>query len=321
MEARIGHPDDAVEADSIVSLDVDPIVEAVSRLFGHHVVLSCGPAQGARRLDARSVGGILIGRLQYASDFACMVDQPRRHLVLTIPDQCGGHMGASCYSQNDVLAFNVDWCGRLDLSPPGSFLNSAISAEQVSLGFRALYGFEPEAPVRFAERLVGNSPAAIRAQQVIRLLHADHGGSALLQKVRAQWAVLELLSSWPHSHTDREPDSRVPSSMVRRAVEYINVNLDQPISLVDVALAMDVGLRALTSAFRKHLGETPGRYMRARRLDSAKAMLDANPALTVMEAATHWQFSNPGMFSRYFQMRFGYLPGMTRRRSSFNGRH
>ena len=306
----------AVEDDSIVSVDVDPIVEAVSRLFGHHGVLSCGPAQGVRRLATRSVGGILIGRLQYASDFTCEVDQPRRHLVLTVPDQCGGQMGKLSYSQDDLLAFNVEWCGRLALTPPGTFLNTAISDEQVAFGFRALYGFEPEAPVKFAERLPGKSSAAIRAQQVIRLLHGSHPCSAVLERVREHWAVMELLSIWPHSHSGREHGGRALPSTVRRAVEYVNANLDRPISVVDVAIAMNVGLRTLNSAFAKHLGETPGRYMRARRLDSAKAMLEANPALTVMEAATHWQFSNPGMFSHYFQLRFGYLPSATRRRSS-----
>ena len=104
-------------------------------------------------------------------------------------------------------------------------------------------------------------------------------------------------------------------SNVKRAVEYIDANLDRPISVVDVAIAMNVGLRTLTEAFAKHLGETPGRYLRARRLDAARVMLQTNPALTVIDVATQWQFSNPGMFARYFHMRFGHLPGTTRERS------
>lgn len=299
---------------NIVSVDVDPIVEAVSRLFGHHVVVACGPAQGARRLSTHSVGGILVGKLEYASDFTCVVDQPRRHLILTVPDECGGQMGKQHYSHSDVLAFNVDWCGHLSLSPPGTFINIAISDEQLALGFRALYGFEPETPVHLAERLAGDSPAADRARHVIRLLHASHTGPAVLQRVREHWAVMELLSLWPHTHSAHDDRAAVMPSTVRQAVDFIYANLHRPISVVDVAIAVKVGLRALNDAFTRQFGETPGRYLRARRLDAAKAMLEANPALTVTEAATYWQFSNPGMFSHYFQMRFGYLPGTTRRR-------
>lgn len=315
MGARM-EPSVAVDHASIVSLDVDPIVTAVSRLFGHHVVLSCGPAQGVRRLATRSTGGILLGRLEYASDFTCAVDQPRRHLVLTVPERCGGQMGKAPYVQGDLLAFNLAWCGRLSLSPPGTFLNTAIGDEQIAVGFRALYGFEPDGQITFAERLCGQSAAGLRARQVIRVLHGSQGGSAVLQRMREHWALMELLSVWPHSHSGVMHEGRVVPSMVSRAIDYINANLDRPISVVDVALATHVGLRSLTSAFARHLGETPGRYMRARRLESAKAMLDANPALTVTEAAMHWQFSNPGMFSHYFHRRFGYLPGSARRRGS-----
>lgn len=305
----------AVVESDLVTLDVEPIVEAVSRLFGHHVVRACGPARGVRRLAARSVAGTLIGRLEYASDFSCVVDQPRRHLVLTVPDQCSGHMGGNFYSQNDVLAFNVDWVGCLDLSPPGSFLNTAISDEQVTFGFKALYGFEPDAPVRFAEKLSGGTRAAARAQQVIRVLHDSYTESAVLQKVRQNWAVMELLSIWPHSNSDRvHSDSMLPST-VKRAVEFIDANLDRPISVVDVAIVMNVGLRALTDAFTKHLGATPGRYLRTRRLDAANAMMRTNPELSVIDVATHWQFSNPGMFARYFRMRFGCLPSAMKGRS------
>ena len=303
-----------VESD-LVTRDVEPIVEAVSRLFGHHVVRSCGPAQGLRRLSARSVAGTLIGKLEYASDFSCVVDQPRRHLILTVPNHCSGHMGGDFYSHNDVLAFNVDWIGALDLSPPGSFLNTAIADEQVTFGFKALYGFEPDTPVRFTEKLSGGTRAAARAQQVIRVLHDSYTESAVLQRVRENWAVMELLSIWPHSNSDRvHADSALPLT-VKRAVEFIDANLDRPISVVDLSIAMNVGLRALTTAFIKHLGETPGRYLRARRLDAAKAMMQTNSELSVIDVATHWQFSNPGMFARYFRMRFGCLPSAMRRRS------
>ena len=126
---------------------------------------------------------------------------------------------------------------------------------------------------------------------------------------------MELLNIWPHSYSGYVNADTLLPSVVKRAVDYIHANLDRPISVVDVALATRVGLRSLTHAFAKHLGETPGRYMRARRLDAARAMLQTNAALTVIEVAAQWHFSNPGMFAHYFQARFGHLPNAMRRRS------
>ena len=128
--------------------------------------------------------------------------------------------------------------------------------------------------------------------------------------------IVELVMAFEEAFDLDIPDEDAEKiATVKDAVEYIDANLDRPISVVDVALAMKVGLRALTDAFTKHLGATPGRYLRARRLDAANAMMQTNPELSVIDVATHWQFSNPGMFARYFRMRFGCLPSTMRGRS------
>lgn len=313
------NPDTAARLD-LATPDADVIAESVTRLFGHHVMLACGRADGLRRLAARPIAGMLIGDLRYASHMTCIADEPRNRLCLTVPHECSGAMGRVPYAPGDVLAFNPDWVGRIELTPPGDFLNTCVTDEQLRSGLRALMGVEPDGLPRFAERLQAGSPAAAQAQAVIGVLHRSSSGSAVLRRARETWALLEILSLWPHSYSQRLSGGAPPPRTVRRALDFIEANLDQPITVVDVALAAHVGVRALTEAFHKHLNDTPGRYLRSRRLEAARLALQMDDGCSVHEAALRWQFSNAGAFARYFRERFGCLPGRLRRGSRRSGR-
>lgn len=293
--------------------DADVIAETVTRLFGHHVMLSCGRADGMRRVLARPVSDILVGNLRYASNMTCIADEPRTRLCLTVPTECSGYMGKTLYAPGDVLAFNPEWVGRLELSAPGNFLNTCITEEHVLSGLRALMGVEPDGLPVFSAHLPAGSKVAEHLLAVLRILHESHGESAVLCRARESWALMEILSAWPHSYSTRlSCDTRRPRTL-RRALDFIESHLDRPISVVDVALAASVGVRALNEAFHNHLDETPGRYIRGRRLDAARLALQVNDSCSVSEASTRWQFSNPGAFARYFRQRFGCLPGELRR--------
>jgi AraC-like DNA-binding protein len=299
--------------------DIDPLCDAVTQLFGHHVVLACGPAAGGRRLVARPVADVLIGTLQYGSSFACVADQPRSQLVFTVPQRSAGLMGRQPYGPGDVMAFNPDWVGRLELTAPGVYANTCFGPEQLHAGLRALLGTEPDRLPVFADHMAADSPVARHAAQVLQLLHeaATLAGACtpVVQRMRESWAVMELLSIWPHSASAallapaRPPAPRA----MRRALDYIDAHLDQPLSVVDIARAASLGVRALNDAFRRQLGTTPARHVRALRLDAARLELVSDAAASVTSVAMRWQFSNPGLFARYFRQRFGCLPGALRR--------
>lgn len=302
--------------------DLDPLCDAVSQLFGHHVVLACGPAAGGRRLVAQPLADVLIGRLQYGSSFVCVADEPRTQLIFTVPQQSAGLMGRQSYGPGDVMAFNPDWVGRLELTAPGVYANTCFGPEQVLFGLRALLGTEPDRLPVFADHVAAGSAVAQRALQVLQLLHEAPGVAGALapplQRLREAWAVMELVSIWPHSYTPQllAPVGPVPPRAMRRALDYVDAHLEQPISVADIARAASLGVRALTEAFRRHLGVTPARHVRNRRLDAARLALAADCAASVTAVAMRWQFSNPGLFARYFQQRFGQLPSAARRRWS-----
>ncbi len=299
----------------LVTHDVEPIVGAVQEVFGHHVVLACGSARSERSLYARTTDQFLIGDLRYASDFFCLADQPRSTLILTIPRQCVGSFGRQPYADGDVLAFNPHWTGRLEFREPGHISNVCIPMESLTHAARMLAGCEfDEAPV-FEAYLGRDRTETQRALSILNFLHAAPEGPMGVTRTRELWAMTELLALWPHSLSRHVlgPGTAAPLS-IRKAIDFIEAYLDRAMDLSEVAQAAGLGLRGLQDGFSKHVGESPARYIRNRRLDAAYADLRAGHGATVTEVAIRWQFSNPGVFAKYFRERFGCMPGSLRRR-------
>jgi len=299
----------------LVTHDVEPIVDAVQEVFGHHVVLACGSARSERSLYARTTGQFLIGDLRYASDFLCVADQARSTLILTIPRQCVGSFGHQSYQEGDLLAFNPRWMGRLDFREPGHISNVCIPMENLNHAARMLAGCDFDEEPVFESYLARDRNETRRALSILNFLHSAPEGPIGLTRARELWAMTELLALWPHSLSRHilGVGTAAPASM-RRAIDFIEANLDQAIGLPAVAKAARLGLRGLQDGFRKHVGESPGRYIRNRRLDAAYADLHAGTSGNVTEVATRLQFSNPGVFAKYFYDRFGRLPSSVRKK-------
>jgi AraC-like DNA-binding protein len=106
-----------------------------------------------------------------------------------------------------------------------------------------------------------------------------------------------------------------PRNAVRRAVAFIDENAHIDITVVDIAAAAFVTIRAVQTAFRRHLDTTPMAYLRRVRLDHAhRELLAANPAHeTVTAVAYRWGFPNPARFAAYYRQAYGVPPSRTLR--------
>ena len=302
---------------SLVTRDIEPIVGAVQQVFGHHVVLACGSACSERSLYARTTDQFLIGDLRYASDFFCIADQSRATLILTIPRQCVGSFGRQSYQDGDVLAFNPHWMGRLEFREPGHISNLCIPMESLTHAARMLAGCDFDEEPVFEPYLARDRKETLRALSILNFLHSAPEGPIGVTRAREIWAMTELLALWPHSLSRHilGASSAAPPS-IRKAIDFIQAHLDLAINLSEVAKAAGLGLRGLQDGFSKHVGESPGRFIRNRRLDAAFADLRAGNSGNVTEVATRWQFSNPGVFAKYFHERFGRMPSSLRKKST-----
>jgi AraC-like DNA-binding protein len=112
------------------------------------------------------------------------------------------------------------------------------------------------------------------------------------------------------------PASGAPSdAAARRAEEFLAENLDRPVSLAQVAKAVDLSTRTLSRVFHERHGTGPIGFLRRRRLEAARRdLLDAEPAkVDVTQVALRYGFDHLGRFAGDYRRVFGELPSETLR--------
>ncbi|MDQ2081368.1 AraC family transcriptional regulator [Xanthobacteraceae bacterium Astr-EGSB] len=101
---------------------------------------------------------------------------------------------------------------------------------------------------------------------------------------------------------------------IRRAVDFIEANLQEPLSVMDIAEAAGIGPRALQIGFQRMYGCTPQRYVRLLRLARARSdLINRNDQETIAEIAARWGFFHLGLFARQYHDAYRERPSETKR--------
>lgn len=104
--------------------------------------------------------------------------------------------------------------------------------------------------------------------------------------------------------------------VVDRASEFIHAYRSEPVSLLQLCSYIGASERKLNYCFQDVLGMSPGRYLRAARLNGVRRELRCGDArLGVQDIAAHWGFWHLGQFSTDYKRQFGELPSETLRRA------
>jgi AraC family transcriptional regulator len=100
---------------------------------------------------------------------------------------------------------------------------------------------------------------------------------------------------------------------LKLVLDYIHDNLADAITLRTMADLVGVSPRHFERAFRQAMGVPVHKYVVYRRLDAARALLLAQPALSIEAVAAQLGFANSSHLSRHFRRRTGCSPTMFRR--------
>lgn len=87
---------------------------------------------------------------------------------------------------------------------------------------------------------------------------------------------------------------------LRRVQEFINENLDEELSLSDIAEIADLSQFHFSRAFRKSTGFTPQQYLMKQRIERAKILL-AKDDLPIVEVGLQTGFKNQSHFTTLFR--------------------
>nr|WP_234358242.1 AraC family transcriptional regulator [Pseudomonas resinovorans] len=113
------------------------------------------------------------------------------------------------------------------------------------------------------------------------------------------------------------PMNRIAPRYVRAAEEFMRANAASLPTIGEVASAVGTSVRALSGAFTRFRGMTPGAFMREQRLQGVRRDLlatDPESGATVSAIAFRWGYLNLGEFAGVYRKRFGELPSQTLQR-------
>jgi AraC family transcriptional regulator len=97
-----------------------------------------------------------------------------------------------------------------------------------------------------------------------------------------------------------------------RVLDYIDRHLEGDVTLDSMASVACLSRFHFARAFKQAVGQSPRRYVVARRLERAKVLLIEGEA-PLVEIALDLQFSSQANFSRAFRQSTGMAPGQYRR--------
>ena len=94
---------------------------------------------------------------------------------------------------------------------------------------------------------------------------------------------------------------------IKAAIDYINANFAQPLSLETIASNSYISVNQLCRLFNKYCGTTVVKYITSRRITEAKKMLASGKSVT--DTAILCGFEDYANFIRVFKKYVGVTPG------------
>ena len=301
-------------------------------LHGKHYRFELPPKQAAC-LDTRINGVYLpqsyVGYIQYgAASVAFSPARDRSDYWMQLPlrghlDATIGYDTVACAPERAAITSPAhEECTFLS-EPDSSRIQLSLHGVAVSMQLAALLGEPPDMPVSFAvgmdlTRGYGRSLALYILTAVLDL---ERVGSVLWNSQAAsafeQFITTALLLSHPHNHSAalHRLDRPMAPRDVKRAIDYMQSNLDAPITMADIVVASGVPGRTLFKHFRDWKGVSPMRHLRNARLAHVRqALLRADPDQNVTAIAMGLGFTHMGRFSVEYRRRFGESPSQTLRK-------
>jgi len=108
------------------------------------------------------------------------------------------------------------------------------------------------------------------------------------------------------------PTPAVSHQRMRQLIEFIEANLDQPLTLDVMAAQTGISPLYLARAFKAAVGQSPHQYVLARRIERAKELL-RNTEMPIIDVALSVGFSSQSHLSHWMIRHSGVPPGVYRR--------
>lgn len=135
----------------------------------------------------------------------------------------------------------------------------------------------------------------------------DMKSDRLTDRIHLKSCLLDLISeyinlAYPDGVTVKKTDSRID-----QVLRYINNNLDQPMSVPELARRFHLHPTYFIRFFKEKTGQTPTNYIRIQRLETAKRLLETTE-LYVSDIMEKVGFGDESQFSKQFKKYYAHSP-------------
>ncbi len=233
----------------------------------------------------------------------------------------GGQLTTEKISASGKLVRTKGSPGNLCITPAGQAIGAFWDKTLDNMGIL----LEPNFIVRTAVENHFNS--AFEFTEIYRKedLLIQHIGLALLAEAESetpagrlyaesliQTLTLHLLKNYSTANLKPEnSNGGLSGYKLRRAQEFIRANLEEDLSLAEIAAASDLSQFHFARAFRKSTGLTPQQYLMNQRIERAKELL-AKDDLPIVEISLQTGFKNQSHFTTLFRKFTKFTPKMWR---------
>ena len=199
--------------------------------------------------------------------------------------------------------------GSLCMTPAGQPISASWDVPIENMGF----SIDPEFITRTA--IENNFSANFEFVELYKTQDAliQHIGLTLLSEAESdspagklltgsliQTLVLHLLTNYSTAKAGQAASGGLSGYRLRRVKEYIDANLEEDLSLSELASVAELSQYHFARSFRKTVGVTPQQYVMQQRIERAKELL-SNAALPIVEVSLRSGFKNQSHFTTLFR--------------------
>ena len=244
-----------------------------------------------------------------------MVEQADDFHKINVP--ISGNLRTEKISANGKVTVLKGRAGNICITPAGQAMSAAWEKPLDNMGIL----LEPEfvtktavenrfnAGFEFSDISKDKDPLI---QQIGLTLLAESSSDTHTGKLYAdsliQTLTLHLLKNYSNAKSISENLSGGLSGYkLRRVEEFINENLEEDLSLAEIAEVADLSQFHFARAFRKSTGLTPQNYLMKQRIERAKILLAKND-LPIVEVSLRTGFKNQSHFTTLFRKFTKFTP-------------
>lgn len=221
----------------------------------------------------------------------------------------------SSVNKAHIFSPGQDLVGLLGLRGQG--ISICIPKSLLDSELTQLLNNHSEHSLTFLPELDLNTPFGESLKRFVLFTWQETQNRSLFLPQLEKVLLTELLTHQPHNYSSYlNSDNRLPDQQhINLARDFMQANLQNPISLGDIVQATGVSARSLQRAFARHYDCTPTQLLTELRLEAIHQDLKFGNYLgNIKDLMIKYQFSHSGRCSQLYKKRFGESPSQTRKR-------